>query len=320
MPANYTGPGTATDPVDLVKKILIWLLLQGWTQDMSQADGAGWRVHAHKGSGYINLRAYVNEGVWAGGVGQSGYGIAVYAGSGFSGAAAWNAQAGGPVGNGQTYTVGSAMRLPSGAIVASHFFDDGADNITVVIEATPGVNAHLGWGESAEAGAGTLRQTFFGSVNGYAASDGAAFPGTTLTAYCPFSNSDGTSGTSAFVKADVDSFTGKWLSVGANTSVVHGYTGHLAPSPVPGYAASPSGIPSYGNLIGRSTSSINQQPNLLPLHVFAVRDAGGYSLLTTIPGIFATNATTKGFANGSVYSIGGTNYMIFHNFAVFKGS
>lgn len=320
MAANYTGPGSATDPVDLVKKILTWLVAQGWTTDLSAADNTvGWRVHAHKGGVYVNLRAFINEsGIWGEGMAGAAYGIALYTGSGFNGAVAWNAQAGGPIRNGQTYNVGVAMQLAAGAIVASHLFDDGADNITIVVERSSGVYGHLGWGAAAERGAGTARRFFFGSISGYYGGYALGIPGTTLTAYCPCSNNDGGGGAiGAYVKADVDAFTGKWLSVGAG--VFTGSTGKYAPSSIPGNSI-PSSIPSLAAIIARATSSINQQPNHLPLLIFADRDAGGETPLVVIPSIFFMNATTKGFAPASVYALGGTNYMIFPNFAVLKGS
>jgi hypothetical protein len=320
MAANYTGPGTATDPIDLVKKILTWLVSQGWTQDMSQADGAGWRVHAHKSGVYVNMRACVNEStVWAGGQVQAGYGIGLYTGSGFNSASAWNAQAGGPVGSGQSYTVGAGINLPSGAVVATHFFDDGADNVTIVVERTSGVFGHLGFGAAAEHGSGSARRFFFGSVSGFYMTYGGSIPGTLLTAYCPGSNNDGSSAANGFVKADVDAFTGKWISTGNSTETTKGYTGKFAPTGIPGLSI-PTGIPTMAGILARSTSSLNSQPNLLPIQIFAERDAGGYSPLVTLPSLAATNATTKGFAVTSVYSIGATNWMLFPNFAVVKGS
>lgn len=323
MAANYSGPGTATDPVDLLKnKILAWLLAQGWTQDMSQVDGSGWRVHVHKGSLYVHLRAFVNEStVWASGMTSAGYGIALYCGSGFNGAVAWNLQAGGPLGNGTSNNVGVGIQLPAGAVTTTHFFDDGSDNIEIVVERSAGVYGHLGWGKAAQPGAGTAQPYFLGSLCGYYIPIASAVPGATLTAFCPGGQSDALGCTAGFIKTDVDSFTGKWLGFNNQTTAgFQGYTGKNAFSVVPANQNPVTGIPGLAALISRATSSLNQQPNLLPIQIHAARDAGGYSPIATIPSVFFANATAHGFAAGSVYAIGGTNYMLFPYFAVVKGS
>src|SRR6185369_15629320 len=133
MAAAYQT-GTATDPVDLLNTLATFLSGQGWTIDSNTTDGSGKRVHAHKGSDYVNLRAAVNEAIWPNLSGSAFYGIGVYMGTGYNGSNGWAAQAGGPIKCGGSDTVGASMRLASGAITAYHLFDDGSDNITLVVE------------------------------------------------------------------------------------------------------------------------------------------------------------------------------------------
>ena len=59
MAANYAS-GAATSPTDLLNLLVTFITTQGWTIDSNTTDGSGKRVHAHKGSNYINLRAAMN--------------------------------------------------------------------------------------------------------------------------------------------------------------------------------------------------------------------------------------------------------------------
>lgn len=326
MAANYTGPGTATDPTDLLKnQILPWLVAQGWTTDKSQADGAGWRVHIHKGAQYVHFRSVVNEtsGIWGGG--QYGgasicYGIAMYASTGYNGALAWNLQTGGPIGNGGSNTVGVGMTLPVGAVTSTHFFDDGADNIMIVVERSSGIFTHLGWGNAA--GIGTAVTPFFlGSNSGYYAFCYNSGEGFTTSSLCPGSTADAFAGVDLFIKKDIDAFTGKWIGCSTVTGAAQGHTGKKGSTSVAGGAtAPPASIPTFAGLSARSVSSYNGQPALLPLTVYVERDAGGYSQVCVLPSVWRCAAVAAGFAAKSVYAVGAKNYMLFPNFAVLKGS
>lgn len=328
MAAAYQT-GTATSPTNLLQTLVTWLVAQGWTSNMSQVDGTGWRAHLSKSGLYINLRATAGgETIWVGGVGTTtGYnGIGIYAGTGFSGGSAWNTQAGGPIGSGQTYTVGAFMQTPSGAMTAYHFFDDGSDNIAVVVERTATIFTHMGWGPSlVKAGSWTGGAYFFSVWTpywGYYTSGGNGTP--TTTANCPGCHNDGVLNSNAcFVRADVDAFTSKWIGISsANTAAQGGYTGKNGGSSIMGFpsaGALPVEIPQYGTTFqGRITSVLNGQANLLPVRLYAARDGGGYSLIGDLPSIFYSNGVGNGFSASSIYPLGSDNYMMFPNFAVMK--
>lgn len=329
MSTRYQS-GTATGPTDLVQQLVTWLVAGGWTQDMSQSDGSGWRAHLHKSGFYINLRAYNNESaIWAGGEGYPNtYGVALYAGTGFNSGNGWNAQAGAPVGSGQTYNVGSGAPFTSSiSITGYYFFDDGNGNIIVVVERSTGSFVHFGWGNLTKASSFTGGAYFFGVAPGYYDGFPSGLGGynQSSSALCPCCDTDCAVGSycSAFVRADVDSFTSKWLGV-ANAcpnAPAQGYTGKNAASSVLGGATASQGtanIPHYGNFIGRQTSAQNAQANLLPVNLFAARDAGGWSLLGSLPAIFATNAVGNGYAAKDEIQIGSSTYKLFPNFAVQK--
>jgi hypothetical protein len=60
MAASYQT-GISSSPTNLLQTLVTWLTNQGWTMDMSQADGSGWRAHLHKSGVYVNLRSAMNE-------------------------------------------------------------------------------------------------------------------------------------------------------------------------------------------------------------------------------------------------------------------
>lgn len=311
-------PNTASSPIDQLQKIVAWLVGIGWTQDMSQADGAGWRAHLHKGTNYVHLRAMVNERPWTAGIGDLAYGLACYLGTGFSAGAAWPNQAGGPIGTGVTDTVGVSCATAAGAIPAFHCFSDASgDNIAIITERVAGVFTYLAWGSLVKAGTWTGGAYFGGSRSGFWANNS-----TGSTAACPFTYGDNQSTGNYFVRADVDTFTGKWLSpCSIMASWYQGLTGGISYSPLFQVLNVDTSIPGYGSVFeGRQFSAMNSLAILLPIHLYAKRDAavGGASLLGQVPGIYKSIATAKGLAVGSTYSIGADNYVLFPNFAVRK--
>lgn len=324
MAASYQT-GTPSSPTNLLQSLVTWLVTQGWTSNMSQADGTGWRAHLSKSGNYINLRATPgNESIWGFSTGGNTtmFGIGLYLGTGFSSGSSWHAQAGAPIGNGQTYSVGAFMQTPTGAMSAYHFFDDGSDNIVVVVERTSGIYTHMGWGASlSKAGTWTGGPYFFAPWSAYlgqTATNGT--PGTSSSsAFTPFCYGDNNGFINSFVRADVDAFTNKWLSNGNQTTAQYGWTGKRCTSGHLLTVALPVEVPQYSAaLMSRLTSAMNGQAVLLPVRVYASRDAGGYSLLGDVPNLFVSNGAGYGFVSASIYPIGAENYMMFPNFAVRK--
>ena len=314
--------GTATSPTDLLQQLVAWLNTLGWTTEMSKADTNGWRAHLSKSGVYVNLRANAGTktGLWGYFLGWNdpANGIGIYVGTGHSAGAAWHAQPGGPIAYGQTYTVGAWMRVPAAGPVAYHFFEDGAGNILVVSEVTAGIFSHMGWGAVEKAGSWTGGAYFFGDKSSYASGAVGAYD--SLNAYCPASHGAYNGGIAAFLRADVDTFTGKWLSIGSNESGgSDGYTGRRADSGQQGRDIPSDKIPRCAaDFMARQTSSLNAQANLVPIRWYAKRDDGGYSLLGRIPAIYASNAAAKGYAVGSTFAIGADTFMVFPNFVALK--
>ena len=269
---------SATNPIDFLQQLVTWLVTRGWTSNLSQAEGSGWRAHLSKNGVFVNFRAFINEAnQFQMGTTNAYTGISFYVGTGYNSGGAWNAQPGGPVVTGTSNHMGVVMRMTSGALPSFHLFDDGEDNITVVVEKSAGYFQHLGWGQLIKAGSFTGGAYFFGSDSCYF--------GWNESYYCPFTNMSYDGQPIFYVLADVDSFTGKWVTCDTSSS----HTGKTAYSPVQGRStfANNTSIPGYGGYFqDHQTSTQNGQANLLPLRVYVARDTYGASLLGTVSNIY----------------------------------
>lgn len=330
MAASYST-GTAASPTALVQALVTWLVAQGWTQDASAADASGWRAHLHKGGLYVNLRSAMNESIWNYNQ-AAGYGVGLYLGDGYSGAANWRSQSGGPLQTATSNVVGAGMQLGSGAVTAYHFFDDGADHVTVVVEKSPGLFVHMGWGPSLVKTGYTLDfPYFYGSSPSYmntAIPASTSFPGSDVTAAAPFAHTWAYSTerhSAFFVRVDPAEWAAKWTGGGYTTGTPAGYTGRRARSGLNLVGSEPTTgwdywVPNFVNLWGRSWPTAYPGAMILPLHVFLERTTGRYAPVGYPPTVFASQASARGFASGSIWAVGGVNYMVFPGFVVKKAA
>jgi hypothetical protein len=321
--------GSATGSTDLLQQLVTFLVANGWTQDMSTVEGLGWRAHLHKSGNYVHLRAREQEHTFLANAGGTSFGIDLYLGTAFVSLSAWNSQVGGaPIASGGSNPVGASAYTSAGPFTNYYFMTDSSvDNVVVIVEVTPGRFVFFGWGLSInKAGTITGGPYFFGSSNGWNStltSPIAGAAGYTATATCP-TETDGYSLGTAFVRADVDSFTGAWIFIGGPPTGAEGYTGKLGATSV-GITGSNT-FPSYQKSAGVSefinvqTSAQDARANLLPVLLWANRDGSstGYSLLGSLPLCFASNGVGNGFSNASEYTIGADTYKLFPNFAVLK--
>jgi hypothetical protein len=326
--SNATG--SALSPIDLLQKLVTFLVAAGWTQDMSAIEGVGWRAHLHLNGNYVHLRASENEQPWQVGVANT-YAIDLYTGTAFNAAQPWNNQVtGAPIASGGANPVGVGMFLNPGPFAAYYFFADATgDNVVVVVEKTSGLFEFIGWGPAIEkAGAFTGGAYFFGTSSGNYAhypSAGAGTPGYTATSDCPGGNQDAIGGGCTFVRADVDSFVGNWICCGPTTNPALGYTGKVGNSSVyPAGAPSLFEFPVYGYSVSAAdfwnlqTSALDGRADLLPLFLWVQRDGTttGFSLLGSIPNVYQSNGVGNGYSDAEEYTLGSDTYMLFPNFAV----
>lgn len=347
MAASYQT-GTASSASNLLQTIVTWLVAQGWTQDASAAEGTGWRAHLHKGAMYVNLRAAGNENIWpdigGGGnfhdQGAGGYGIGLYLGTAYNAGNDWDKQTGGPL-RSDGSTIGAGMNLPSGAISAYHLFDDGNDNVTIVVERSPGIFCHMGFGVMVDLGHPEDFWFFHGSSSAFqntiATDPGGNRGGINITAWPPMSAGDidapsrGAGGlgshihSQGFIRVDAATWTSRWMGDGNFQHQEFGWTGrwlrdalHAAPGEVG--LAGEDDIPGYQYLIGRTFQSAFVAALALPLLAYAETSAGRYPPAGYLPTVFWSEAFGNGYSAGDVYPIGGLDYMVFPGFLVRKAA
>lgn len=331
MAASYQT-GTASSPTNLLQTLVTWLVAHGWTQDASAADGSGHRAHLHKNGLYVNLRSAMNESnIWAIQFGTPGYGIGLYLGDGYSGAAAWNAQSGGPVSSGTASRIGVGMNLPSGSITAYHFLDDGSDHIAVLVERAPGIYTHMGWGPSlVKTGYSWDSPYFFGNGPSFYTcappSGGGSFSGYDVTAFCPASHSflSTQMHSTFFVRVDSSVFSGLWVANnGDSSSTAYGNTGRqgrCALARVTSANLNELNYPSYRRIVGRGYNTAFTGAVLMPLSYFVTTGAARLAPVGYPPSVFYSEAVGNGRVAGEIVAVGGVNYLFLPNFAIRKAA
>lgn len=143
--------GSSSGPNDLLDKFRAFLSANGWTINNFSTVGSGYRLHANKGSVYVNFRSYQGESISSVNFlnGSAGYvedwGIAGYASTGYSGSQTWNTQPGYPFYS--SYCQGGYMVELSGGTPAYHFFSyPDSDEVYMVAEFIAGRFQMLSFG------------------------------------------------------------------------------------------------------------------------------------------------------------------------------
>ena len=317
--------GQFTDPVDLLQKLITLLQANGWTVNMNQMVGAHCRAHVQNADVCINLFAAVGNASgynpWAFNLSTSpsvsSGALHLYMSSGYDSGAAWNNQPGKILGKDSANAIGSAMKLIASGSNTYHFFLN-ATNITIVAERVSGFWQHLGGGELQKTGSYNGGLFFFGTCLGYSVYNTNSDAPAKVPMGCG-TNQNYSYMSSGFVRADVDSYVNRWLSLSDSITqnYYYGITGRNAYSSANGGFPPPNLIAGHNGISERATSSVTGQISLLPVRLFAVRDAspGGCSLLGTVPGIFDCQ---HGYSAGTIITMGADTYVLFPNFAVQK--
>ena len=143
--------GSYTSPHNLLDLFRQFLFDNGWTINMYAAVGTGFRLHASKGSVFVNFRSYLNESIPTANsienstISTSMAGVAGYISTGFDAGQLWNAQPGRPFYNASTrggFTVGMNAAGP-----AYHFFAyPDSDEVFMVTEFIAGRIQMFGFG------------------------------------------------------------------------------------------------------------------------------------------------------------------------------
>ena len=87
--------GTATGATDLLDKLRLFAIAQGWTVNRWVSWTSGYELCLQKGSAYFNLRSCQNGSLLVNGSTQSSkYGITLNGSDGYAGGSAWDRQPG----------------------------------------------------------------------------------------------------------------------------------------------------------------------------------------------------------------------------------
>lgn len=326
--------GTAANATALLTTLVTWLNGRGWTTAASASDGLGHRAHLHKSGVYLNFRAAELEAIWANNESgaDQGWGIGLYLGTGYSGASAWHAQAGGPVVSSQTHGVG--MMLTAGPFAAYHFHDDGADNVVVIVEAAGGVFGFLGWGLklSQDSHAETLPY-FFGSTSGYATTVPRLSPAQTIgtrtgSGKYPFGTieAESTVGAVGFVKvpSSIQPAANNWISNGQGTVSSFGTITPRLVGALSGHASYTGGVVDNGHpnwrsltIQGRSVAAMYPRAIIMPAWQFVLDPVTSrYVYLGYPPSVYGCDAVGNGWAAGDILTVGGLDYKLYPSLAV----
>jgi len=327
--------GTAATPTALLTTLVTWLIGRGWTSHASAADGSGHRAHLSKGGVYANFRAISLEAAWPNNApdAASGYGLGLYLGTGYSGAAAWHEQAGGPATTGVVNN-GVGIMLPAGPFPAYHFFDDGADNILVMVQHTGGIFGCLGFGLKLSQDSHALSLPyFFGSTSGY----NNTLPGTspaqdygTTAQNCtyPFATHEASNTVvraTGFVKvpSSIEPNNNNWISSGVGTTSSTGALGTRLVVPLVSHSLDAGTVdavsPNWRTIpnLGRGVGQAYPRAQLMVLWLFAPNPiTSRYQYLGAPPSIFGCDAVGNGWGANDTLTIAGLDYRVYPGVAV----
>lgn len=144
--------GTATGATDLLDKLRLFAIAQGWTVNRWVSWTSGYELCLQKGSAYFNLRSCQNGSLLVNGSTQSSkYGITLNGSDGYAGGSAWDRQPGyaqraiTPSATDQ-YHAFLPMVTNFGPFPAYHLFAPDSKTIYLELEISTGVFQRLGFG------------------------------------------------------------------------------------------------------------------------------------------------------------------------------
>lgn len=296
--------GVINSAAEFIDVAVAFLAENGFATNQYGSEGLGKRAHLSKNGLFVNLRSSTGEGSTALNTkGSTIAGILINVGTGYSAAAAWNAQPGVPLATDGKPSYAVSPMATTG--MRYYLFLDAADNFIGIVEVAAGVFGHVCFGTLKKFGDWVGGAYFGANSAGYFNQASTVPTGTTKPSAGAYS---------MFVRADVSAFTGKWLANSTGTVVNNGYTGRGSVST----AQSISGAVNYALLLSKTVSSTSGQLHLLPIRLMAQTDNSGYAFLGEIPGIYEHTATPAGYAYGGEYQLGNDTYLVFPGFSVKK--
>lgn len=304
--------GASTGPNDLLDRLRLFLIADGWTVNKWETVGSGYRLHVQKDveySGdsavmYFNFRSLESEGSWC----QDApttlcTGLAINGSTGYNSGLAWDRQPGCIVNKDYSnqYTAACMVEMSASAIPSYYFFSIG-DSVHVVVETTAGKFQFMSFGCLLKQGAYTGGQYFASSYNSRNWYDNYH-----IDNYNPhyFTVCVSASGPSVGVYYDADG-SAAWRSRSA-------YAPKEVVCPcVAGDRANPqySQCGLLSHFWTHAPSDYNAMAAMAPIYLLGLRSDDNYTLLGWPEGLRFLNCTM--YSPGEEVTFGSDTWLIFH--------
>jgi len=303
--------GIFLSPNDLLDKLRVFLLAQGWTVNSHTTDGSGYRLHVQKTAAdstvmYFNFRSANNEGstsvIENYGDDTTTGGLLVNGSTGYNAGSRWDKQPG------YSYDTFNSNKAFAGMIspisTSTYYFFAVDDSVHIVVEVAAGKFQFISFGLLAKQGTYTGGQFFSASGNSNSFDeiweDDWYGPNyfTVVVSNAP----------TGAVYVDVDG-SAIWRAANAGSS------GDAIPLVYPcvagqqanaGYSKSGLGAQFWG----KAPSSFNGMAAMMPIYSCIRRSDGNYSLAGWPSGVRFLNC--QSYNNGDEVTYGSETWKIFH--------
>jgi len=314
--------GVSTGPNDLLDKLRIFLLADGWTVNLHAAIGAGYRLHVQKAATdatvmYFNFRSAIAETGTTlitedngGGADGTVTGLIVNGSTGYDAEELWHVQPGYSKNTGRTdQSFGSCMtQMSTTAIPAYYFFTPDADTVHIAVEVTAGKFQFISFGLLAKQGTFTGGQFFSASFSSYQPYDDYTDPyGGAGPRYFVHNTSGADYRPNGAVYVDVDG-TASWRNAD--------YSSGLPDIAFPCVAGQKSGYVTntQGGMCAffyaKSPDAYNAMAAMCPIYTLLKRADANYSLIGWPAGVRFLNVTNYDPAEEITY--GAETWTVFH--------
>lgn len=312
----YTG--TSTGPNDLIDKLRVALLAEGWTVDAYGADGTGYRLHVHKTlsgeSCYFNFRSAINEKgstITEDNYNSAGYGevtgILVNGSTGYDAGQAWHKQTGyAQNSNYSNKSFACCMTPMSVSAIPAYYFFFVEDSVHIVVEITAGKFQFMSFGLLNKQGTFTGGQYFTASLDSY-------YPQYVYNAgndwYYPkyFTVNVGNSLPNGAVRLTADGTT-SWRLSGSSGTAYEQIAWPCVSGQQANITYTQGGLASF--FWSKSPSAYNSMAAMCPIHTLLRRSDVNYSLIGWPDGVRFLNCTN--YSAGEELTYGDETWMVFH--------
>lgn len=311
--------GTSTGPNDLIDKLRLFLISEGWTVNGFTTVGLGYRLHVQKSAGsggpemYFNFRSALNEygtTITEDNYNQNGYGnvtgLVVNGSTGYNAGSSWDKQPGYATDPDlSNYSFGCVMSPMSISAIPAYYFFAVGNSVHICVECTAGIFQFMSFGclNKSAAGLYTGGMYFTASFSSYRPID--EYDGTDSW-YRPNYFTHNPSGSRhGAVYYDADGSAG-WRCAGAGS-----VRKILLPCPAGQYAN-----PDYSKsqlaaqFHAKSPNFYNNIAAMCPLYILGSRSDNNYSLLGIPDGVRFLNVTN--YSAGQELTYGSETWKIFN--------